>query len=93
MRIFKNPDADLGGGVFKVRIARQGEGKSGGFRVIVFYKIEERTYFRYGFSKAAQDNISKNELKIMKRQAKMFFAQSDEQINMQLKNGTLLEIT
>jgi len=37
------PDADLGGGVFKIRIARPGEGKSGGYRVIVFFKSGERT--------------------------------------------------
>jgi hypothetical protein len=86
-------DADLGGGVFKVRIARPGEGKSGGYRVIVFFKIKERTFFHYGFAKASRDNISEGELKIMKKQAKKHFAQSDEQINKQLANGTLLEIT
>ena len=86
-------DADLGGGVYKVRIARQGEGKSGGYRVLVFFKIEERTFFRYGFAKSVQDNISKEELKIMKKQAKTFFAQSDEQIERQLAKGTLLEIS
>jgi hypothetical protein len=31
-------DANLGGGVYKVRIARPGEGKSGGYRVIVFFR-------------------------------------------------------
>jgi len=41
-------DADLGGGVYKIRIARPGEGKSGGYRVIVFFKSEERTFFVYG---------------------------------------------
>jgi hypothetical protein len=86
-------EADLGGGVYKVRVARPGEGKSGGYRVIVFFRIKERTFFRYGFAKSAMGNISKKELKTMKRQAKKFFAQSDEHINMQLTNGELLEIT
>jgi len=86
-------DVDLGGGVYKVRIARPGEGKSGGYRVIVFFKIKERTFFHYGFAKSARGNISKGELKIMKKQAKKHFAQSDEQISKQLANGTLLEIT
>ena len=85
-------DANLGGGVYKVRIARPGEGKSGGFRVLVFFKTGERTFFRYCFAKSAQDNISKAELRIMKKQAKAFFAQSDEQIEKQLALGTLLEI-
>ena len=85
-------DADLGGGVYKVRIARPGEGKSGGYRVIVFFRSEERTFFHYGFAKANRGNISKGELKTMKKQAKKHFAQSNEQINRQLANGTLLEI-
>ena len=33
-------DANLGGDVYKVRIARPGEGKSGGHRVIVYFRIE-----------------------------------------------------
>ena len=33
-------DADLGGGVVKQRIARQGGGKSGGFRTIILFQIE-----------------------------------------------------
>jgi len=38
-------DANLGGDVYKVRIARQGEGKSGGHRVIVYFRNEYRTFF------------------------------------------------
>jgi hypothetical protein len=86
-------DADLGGGVFKVRIARPGEGKAGGYRVLVFYKIKERTFFRYGFAKSAIGNISKKELNFMKKQAKEYLTQSDEQIDMQVAKGRLLEIT
>ena len=59
----------------------------------MFFRIKERTFFHYGFAKSARDNISEGELKIMKKQAKKHFAQSDEQINKQLANGTLLEIT
>jgi hypothetical protein len=32
-------DAILGGDVYKVRVARQGEGKSGGYRVIVYLEV------------------------------------------------------
>jgi hypothetical protein len=85
-------NADLGGGVYKVRIARPGGGKSGGYRVLVFYKIKERTFFRYGFAKSDRGNISKGELNFMKKQAKEYLAQSDEQINMQVAKGRLLEI-
>jgi hypothetical protein len=86
-------DADLGGGVYKVRLARSGERKSGGYRAIVFFKSEERAFYHYGFAKSDRSNISQGELKVLKKLAKNHFAQSDEQLGKQLANGTLLEIT
>jgi hypothetical protein len=38
-------DADLGGGVYKVRTARPGAGKAGGYRVIVYFRSQFRTFF------------------------------------------------
>ena len=66
-------DADLGGGVYKVRIARAGEGKSGGYRVIVFFRSEERTFFHYGFAKSDRGNIDQGELRGFKERARDFF--------------------
>jgi len=44
-------DANLGGSLVKKRIARKGQGKSGGFRTIVVFQKEHRTIFIYGFPK------------------------------------------
>jgi hypothetical protein len=85
-------DADLGGGVFKVRLARPGEGKSGGYRVIVYFKNEFRTFFVYGFQKSDRGNINKRELKGFKVDAKEDFALTEDQIKSWLKRGTLIEI-
>lgn len=43
-------DADLGGGVIKQRLARPGQGKSGGFRVMILYRRAARAIFVYGFA-------------------------------------------
>ena len=85
-------NADLGGGVYKVRVARPGEGKAGGYRVIVYFKNEFRTFFAYGFAKSGRGNIDESELKAFKVDARDQFALTDEQIEMRLKNGTLFEI-
>ena len=85
-------DADLGAGVFKVRLARPGEGKSGGYRVIVYFKNEFRTFFVYGFAKSDKSNINKKELKVFKLDAKDDFALTDDQIKAWLRCGTLIEI-
>jgi len=85
-------DAELGGNVYKVRIARPGEGKSGGYRVIVFFKSEKRTFFIYGFAKSGMDNINKKQLRNFKLAAKTVFKYTDEEIDERVKNGLFIEI-
>jgi hypothetical protein len=50
-------DANLGGHVIKQRIARDGEGKSGGFRSIIFFKAGDKAIFVHGFEKSAQQTF------------------------------------
>ena len=38
-------DAALGGGVIKQRLARKGEGKSGGFRSVILFRSGRRSGF------------------------------------------------
>jgi len=85
-------DADLGGGVYKVRVARSGKGKSGGYRIIVFFKSGERTFFVYGFAKSDKANINHEELRIFKKRSKDAFSMTETQIDSRLRNGTLVEI-
>jgi len=47
--------ADLGGGLYKVRTAGTGKGKSGGFRTLVAYKELEKAIFD-GFVKSRRDS-------------------------------------
>jgi hypothetical protein len=85
-------EADLGGGVYKVRVARPGEGKSGGYRVIVYFKSRFRTFFVYGFEKSDRANIGEGELQAFKKDAKYDFALTDEQIRAWLDKGSLIEV-
>jgi len=86
------PDADLGGGVYKMRLARPGEGKSGGYRIIVFFKSEERTFYEYCFAKSKKANISQKLLKIYKRIAKRYLSMPPEQLREQIERGDLIEL-
>ena len=63
-------DADLGGHVMKKRVALQGQGKSGGTRTLLAFKVGDKAFFMYGFAKNQQDNISAKELKALKAMAK-----------------------
>jgi hypothetical protein len=52
-------DADLGHGLIKQRVARPGEGRSGGFRTVIAYRVGVRAFFLFGFAKSGQANLSK----------------------------------
>ena len=67
-------DANLGSGVIKQRIARLHQGKSGGFRTVIFFRAGERAFFIFGFAKNERGNLSKSELKEYKILAKRILA-------------------
>ena len=85
-------DADLGGGVVKQRIARQGGGKSGGFRTIILFRIGKKAFFVHGFAKNEQDNIRDDELAAFKLLAVEMMAYDDEALAKAIANGTLTEV-
>jgi hypothetical protein len=55
-------DADLGGGIIKQRVAREGQGRSGGYRILVAYRAGARAVFLYAFAKNERENIGSDEL-------------------------------
>jgi len=85
-------DADLGGGVYKIRLARPGEGKSGGYRIFVFFRSEERTFFHYAFPKSSRDNIDQGDLRFFKKLAKIRFAMTEYELAVAINAGEFIEI-
>ena len=78
--------------MFKQRVARQGGGKSGGFRTIILFRLRERAFFVHGFAKNEQDNIRDDELAAFKLLATEMLAYSDEALAKAIGNGTLTEV-
>lgn len=85
-------DADLGGGVFKFRLARRGEGASGGARAIVAMKAGLRTVLMYGFEKKDQANIKIDELRAFRKAARLYLGYSEAEMSVIVREGSLLEI-
>jgi len=84
--------ADYGGGVIKQRIARQQEGKSGGYRIIILFRNGDKAFFVYGFAKSVLDNIDKSDVREFKRLAKIMLSVSDQQVENLLEMGEIEEI-
>jgi hypothetical protein len=86
-------EADLGGGVYKKRIARTGAGKSGGYRVILFFRKDERLFFAYVFAKSDRANINEKEKRAFKKTAGAYLdVYTDEVLRALIQAGSIEEI-
>jgi len=81
-------DADLGAGLIKQRIARDGGGKSGGYRTLVFFRYEERA----GFAKSSKANLNADEMRTYKLAAKIVLALTQAQVDTEVGEGRLFEV-
>lgn len=85
-------DADYGGGLVKKRIAREGGGKSGGYRSVVAYRSETRSVFMYCFAKNDRDNLDKHEVDNFKDAAAVYLGLSDTGIATAIAKNELEEV-
>ncbi|MGD0832456.1 MAG: type II toxin-antitoxin system RelE/ParE family toxin [Terracidiphilus sp.] len=85
-------DADLGGGVFKYRLARQGEGASGGARALIALNVGRRAVLMFGFEKKDMANIRPDELRAFRKAAKIYLGYSEDEISAIVKQKALIEI-
>lgn len=85
-------DADLGGGVFKQRLRRIGEGKSGGFRTIILLHWKSLGIFVFGFAKSERANITSSELNAWRKIAKDLLTGSAV-VQAAIDEGKLIEVS
>ena len=86
------PDADLGGGLYKYRIARPGEGSRGGGRVLIALKVGSRAILMFAWEKKDMENIKLNELRAYRDLAKLYLGYTDFEMTKLVKNGVVAEI-
>lgn len=85
-------DADLGGNLVKQRVARQGEGRSGGYRTLIAFRTPSRSIFLYGFAKNEKENINEEELYDLKKLASRLLSYDDHELATALTAKELIEV-
>jgi hypothetical protein len=85
-------DADLGGGLIKQRVARQGQGRSGSYRAIIAYRLGLRAVFIFGLAKNDRENFKEDELEAARAIGRIWLPASDEQIAHGKWDGQLIEV-
>ena len=85
-------DADLGGFLYKMRVARPGGGKSGGYRTLLSARIGGRYVFLHGFAKSDKADVTQDEQKALQFAGKVFLDLSGDALLKALRSGVLLEV-
>lgn len=85
-------DTDLGGHLYKKRVARPGAGKSGGYRTLLSARVGHRYIFLHGFPKSDKANITRDEKKALQYAGKVFLELSGTALLKALQAGVLLEV-
>ena len=85
-------DANLGGGLIKQRVARLGQGRSGGYRTVVAYRRLGRAVFLYGFAKNERDNIGPDDLAALKKLAAVYLGATMAALEAWCGEGELREV-
>ena len=85
-------DADLGGNVYKKRVALPGRGKSGSTRTLIATNRQDRWFFMFGFEKNDKENITQAELAYLQDVAQIFLGYSSDELQLAIAKGEFLEV-
>ena len=85
-------DADLGGNIYKKRVALPGRGKSGSTRTLIATNRQNRWFFMFGFEKNDKENITQAELAYLQEVAQIFLGYSNDELQLAIDKGEFLEV-
>ena len=86
-------DADLGGSLYKLRVARPGGGKRDGYRTLLSARIGCSYVFLHGFPKNEKANITLEEKKALQFAGKVFLSLTPHALLIALQSGVLQEVS
>lgn len=85
-------DADLGGGIFKKRVALPGRGKRGSVWTMIAAPRGSHWFFLFGYEKNERATISRTERDVLLLYAAEFLGMGSTQLDHAVKCGDLQEI-
>ena len=85
-------DADLGGGLIKQRVARKGQGRSGGYRMMIAFRGADFSVFLFGFAKRDESNVDDRQLTVLRRFAASWLSADATLITAAVERGELIEV-
>ncbi len=78
--------------MIKQRIARPGQGRSGGHRNMIVYRSGDRAVFVFGFAKSDREDIEPDELVDLKTTATLLLGYDEAELDKAVDNQELWEV-
>ena len=85
-------DVNLGGGLIKKRVKRDGYGKSSSYRTLLATNKSNKWFFIYGFAKNEKSNITDAEEKALKQLTKDLISMNSDKIAVAIKQKVIIEV-
>lgn len=85
-------DADLGGGLIKQRVARKGQRRSGGFRLMIAFRVGDFAVFLFGFAKSAEANLDDRQITLLRGVAASWLSADAATIIRAVEQGELVKV-
>jgi hypothetical protein len=85
-------DADLGHGLIKQRVARPGQGKRGGYRTIIAFRVKDRAVFLFGFAKSRKADLEPDELADLVKVGARWLRADNDTIEAAIADDRLTEV-
>jgi hypothetical protein len=85
-------DGNLGGGLYKKRVAMPGRGKRGSYRTLLAFKHDQKAFFVYGYPKNVMANVSEKEQEVYKMLAKKLLLLEEKMLRNMVEIGSLIEV-
>jgi hypothetical protein len=73
-------------------VAREGQGRSGGYRVMIVFRSGDLSICLFGFAKNDESNISDRQLTVLRRLASTWLSAAPAEIAEAVKQETLIEV-
>jgi hypothetical protein len=77
---------------YRMKVARPGQGRSGGYRTIIFFRRGVRAVFAYGLAKSERTNIDADEEKQFKEATGHVLGLTEKQIEELVEHGDFVEV-
>lgn len=90
--VFDGRGIPLGSKMYKIRGAKEGKGKRGGFRSLFFWKKDEFIVFCLLFAKNEQDDLIPDEKKALKILSNEYDKLTEDEIQKMINKKTFLEV-